>query len=104
MKARTFSSERLYKKRTEELTGRLLHLHHQSLQRVQSLQLLLFVLQVLLQQLGPRLNLLTVHLVGVFTCGFRVMCEYYTCMSIIQEGFTFSYYIKWILKLCVAKL
>lgn len=52
----------------EELTGRLLHLHHQSLQGVQSLQLFLLILQVFLQQLGPRLNLLTVHLVGVFTC------------------------------------
>lgn len=49
------------------LTGRLLHLHHQGLQGVESLQLLLFVLQIFLQQLGPLSDQLTIHPVGVFT-------------------------------------
>lgn len=52
----------------EPLTGRLLHLHHQGLQGVESLQLLLLILQVFLQQFGPLLDLLTIHLVWVLTC------------------------------------
>lgn len=51
--------------RTQQRTGWVLHLHHQSLEGVQGLQLLLLITQVFLQQTGPRLKLLGVQLVPV---------------------------------------
>lgn len=60
-------ASRLPKTEPGQLTSRLLHLHHESLQGVQSLQLLLLI-HVPLQQLASRLNQLAVHLVGVLTC------------------------------------
>lgn len=49
------------------LTGGLLQVHHESLESKQGLQLLLLITQVLLQQSGPLVDLLGVHLVGVVT-------------------------------------
>ena len=52
----------------KSLTGRLLQLHHQRLQSVESLQLLLVVTQVFLQDLRSLLDLSGVHLVRVLIC------------------------------------
>lgn len=49
------------------LTGRLLHVHHESLESKEGLKLLLLVTQVLLQQTGSLVDLLGVHLVRVIT-------------------------------------
>lgn len=53
------------------LTGRLLHLHHEGLQGVESLQLLLLILQVLVEQPGPPGDHLRIQLVRVLTWGQR---------------------------------
>ncbi len=57
----------------EKLTGGLLHLHHESLESIECLQLLYFIREVLLQQLGPLVNLLHIHLVGVLTYNGSLM-------------------------------
>lgn len=49
------------------LTGWLLHVHHQRLEGVQGLKLLLLIAQVFMQQTGPALDVLWVHPVRVFT-------------------------------------
>lgn len=49
------------------LTGWLLHVHHQCLEGVQGLELLLLITQVLMQQTGPALDVLCVHPVRVVT-------------------------------------
>lgn len=49
----------------QRLTGWVLHFHHQSLEGIQGLKLLLLVTQVFLQQTGPSLKLLGIQIVPV---------------------------------------